>query len=79
MCAEKMGAQAMACTNFVRMHSKLKCVRESRRQRTHARAVAAATVCGWPARRRDGLAIRHGSDEPHAPLACDSANPDAPQ
>jgi len=54
-------------------------VRESRRQRTHARAVAAATVCGWPARRRDGLAIRHGSDEPHAPLACDSANPDAPQ
>ncbi|WP_249182077.1 hypothetical protein [Burkholderia cenocepacia] len=49
-----MDAQVMACTNFVRMHSKLKCVRESRRQRTHARAVAAATVRGWPARRRDG-------------------------
>jgi len=48
----------MACTNFVRMHSKLKCVRESWRRRSHAQAVAAATVRGWPARRRDGLAIR---------------------
>ncbi len=38
----------MVCTNFVRMHSKLKCVRESRRRRTHARAVAAETVRGWP-------------------------------
>ncbi|WP_244109539.1 hypothetical protein [Burkholderia cenocepacia] len=48
----------MACTNFVRMHSKLKCVRESRQRRTHAQAVAAETVRGWPARRRDGRAIR---------------------
>ncbi|NTZ87719.1 hypothetical protein FCJ61_33195 [Burkholderia metallica] len=68
-----------ACTKFVRMRSKLKCMHGSRRQRTHARAAAAATVPGGAGAltRWSGEPLRSG--DCRAQPACDSANHDAPQ